>query len=542
MIQRRTPRLIFIAGLVSLSHFLFAQGEAVKLDQLFNGFSNATPGVAVAVKIGDSVVYRKGFGLADLEHNVPLTPETVLESGSVAKQFTAFSILLLASEGKLSLADDVRRYVPEIPQYTTPITLQMLLNHTSGLKDWGSVGALTGWPRTTRVHDQDLALEIMSRQQGTNFTPGTEYLYSNSNYSLLVTIVERVSGMPLADFTSKRIFTPLQMAHTKWRDNFREVVPNRGIAYQFVKGNYEQLMPFENIHGHGGLLTTVDDLLKWNSLLETHAIGGDAVFQERIRRGRLANGRTITYAAGLQVTTLNGYREIAHSGSTAGYKAWLAYYPERKLSVAILSNDATFSPASTGRDVANIFLHAERQSVITQPAIHVSSDVVKRFEGYFRSTRHFDVHHFSSNRDTLFVDADRADFVATDTVRAGAGKWYYVRPGRLMLHSDGDTLSFVRVDAPRVDKDIAGIYRSVEVGADYRFYFEGNVLKLKLGHWPAKTLTPVFRDAYTDGEGVLFEFRRSKKGKPESVKVSVSRAENLVFERLSSPPASGKAK
>ena len=347
--------IVFICFLFC-SERSFGQREEVAIDQLFSRWSNSTPGVSVAVKLGDSVIYRKGFGLADLEHNIPMTPGTILESGSVAKQFTAMSILLLASEGKLSLNDDVRKYIPELPAYNSVITLQMLLNHTSGLKDWGSVGGLSGWERTTRVYTQELALQIMSRQLSTNFLPGAEYYYSNSNYSLLVSIVERVSGVSLADFTSTRIFKPLQMANTRWRDNFRTIVPNRAVAYRTVDGNYEQLMPFENVHGHGGLLTTVDDLLKWNALLETHAIGGDKVFQERIRCGRLNNGKDITYAAGLQISQFGGFKEIAHSGATAGYRAWLAYYPDKRLSVVLLSNDATFTPSGIGRQIANIFL------------------------------------------------------------------------------------------------------------------------------------------------------------------------------------------
>jgi CubicO group peptidase (beta-lactamase class C family) len=346
--------------LLALPSFAQTTDQLKKIDQLFSAWNNATPGVAVAVQQGDNIIYNKAFGLADLEHTVPNTTETIFESGSVAKQFTAMSILLLASEGKLSVTDDIRKYVPEIPKYNTTITIQMLLNHTSGLKDWGSVGSLTGWPRTTRVYTQDLALQIMSKQKSTNYTPGTEYSYSNSNYSLMVTIVERVSGKSLAAFTEEKLFKPLGMTNTQWRDNFREVVPNRAIAYRKQNGVYEQLMPFEDIHGHGGLLTTTSDLLKWNALLETHALGGKQVYNWRVQKGKLTNGKEIIYAAGINVSKFYGFDEISHSGATAGYRAWLAYYPEKKISIVVLSNDGSFNPTGIGRQMAEIMLSDPR--------------------------------------------------------------------------------------------------------------------------------------------------------------------------------------
>jgi CubicO group peptidase (beta-lactamase class C family) len=258
--------------------FFFAQSQVIDttrlIDEIFSNWNNATPGGSVLVAKADKIMYQKAFGLADLEHNTPNTTETIFEAGSVSKQFTAASILLLSTEGKLSAQDDVRKYIPELPVYDAPILIQHLLNHTSGLKDWGVIGSLTGYPRTTRVYTQALALEIICKQKSLNFTPGTEYSYSNSNYSLLVTIVERVSGMSLAEFTRTRFFDPLGMKHTKWRNNFREVIPNRAVAYSRTASGYEQQMPFENIHGHGGLLTTPADLMKWNTLLVTHAIGG----------------------------------------------------------------------------------------------------------------------------------------------------------------------------------------------------------------------------------------------------------------------------
>ena len=337
------------------------QNTSAELDKMFSSWNNSTPGGSVLVARGNDIIYQKAFGLANLESNVPNTINTIFEAGSVSKQFTAYSILLLENEGKLKLTDDVRKYVPELPVYEAPITIQMLLNHTSGLKDWGSVGSLTGFPRGSRDYTIPLALHIMSKQKTTNFKPGNEYSYSNSNYTLLTIIVERVSKQTLEDFTKERLFKPLGMINTRWRSNFRDIIPNRAQAYsQNDKDVYELNMPFEHVYGHGGLLTTTSDLLKWNQLLEKH----DAIYNKRIEHGRLNSGKEIAYAAGIQHGEVNGVAEIQHSGATAGYRAWLAYYPTEKLTVALLSNDASFAPYDVGHQVAEIFFGSPKPAIV----------------------------------------------------------------------------------------------------------------------------------------------------------------------------------
>ena len=354
--------LIFLTVLLAISFSgpskLSAQSIDTidKIDKIFAQYHNAMPGVAVAVSLEGRVIYNKAFGLSNLEFPLPNTTETIFECGSVSKQFTAAAILLLAQKGKLSLNDDVRKHIPELPQYDAPITIQHLLNHTSGLKDWGALYSLTGWPRTTRTYTQHLSFDIVFRQKSLNFTPGSKYSYSNSNYVMLVLIVERVSEKSLADFTNEELFKPLEMTKTQWRDNFREIVPGRAVAYSVKNGAFFQDMPFEDVHGPGGLLTTTGDLLKWNRLLETNEIFNAHIVQLRITPGLLNDGSSSGYAAGLMIGEWNGYNEISHSGSTAGYRAWLAWYPDKNLSVVILSNYSAFNPTLAGRAIASVFL------------------------------------------------------------------------------------------------------------------------------------------------------------------------------------------
>jgi CubicO group peptidase (beta-lactamase class C family) len=236
----KTYRILFILLSFSLSITLTLQGQTAdtlrRIDELFAEWHNATPGVAVAVERNGEVIYNRAFGLANLEYEVPNSTETIFEAGSVSKQFTAAAILLLAKEGQLSLEDDIRKYVPELPDYDRTITLNHLLTHTSGLKDWGAVYGLTGWPRNTRVYTQELGFDIVFRQQSLNFRPGTQYSYSNSNYVMLVLITERVSGMSFAEFCNERLFKPLGLENTRWREDHRTVVPGRATAYAASRG------------------------------------------------------------------------------------------------------------------------------------------------------------------------------------------------------------------------------------------------------------------------------------------------------------------
>lgn len=507
-----------------------------QVDNIFSRWNNATPGGSILVARNGEVIYHKAFGLADLEHNVPNTTETIFESGSVAKQFTAAAVLVLASEGKLSVSDDVRKYIPELPTYDATITIQHLLNHISGLKDWGTIGGLSGWPRTTRVYTQDLALQIMCRQKSLNFTPGNEYSYSNSNYSLLVTIVERVSKQSLAQFTHARFFEPLGMTNTQWRDNFREVICNRAIAYSKSGNAYMQNMPFENVHGHGGLLTTTGDLLKWNSLLETHQIGGDQVYHWRIQKGKLNNGQQISYAGGVSVNSFNGFTEISHSGATAGYRTWLAYYPQKKLTIILLSNDANSGIVSSGNEIAKLFLGQTAVQQKERKSITLSEAEAKRFTGTYRSIRNFDVFGIEYKDGKIISNGRILNASHRDTLYLDNLTWIAGKAGVIVLKNSQDTSSYRRVNPPDLNptslKTLNGNYHSVE--ADVTFTVEvknGEVWIHNRPHLPIK-LTPSFNDGFFFDGFELYEFKRDKKGNVTGFEVSLSRAERVPFLKM----------
>lgn len=336
------------------------------VDEIFAKWSSATPGCAVGIGVGRRPVLLKAYGMADLEHDIRNTADTIFEGGSLSKQFTALAIQLLAGEGKLSLDDPVRKYIPELPDYGMPLTIRHMLTHTSGLRDWGSVAGIAGAPRTTREYTHAHVLDIVSRQKSLNFTPGDKYSYSNTGYNLAAIIVSRVSGIPFAEFSKQRIFGPLGMTHTSWRDDHTRIVRNRAIAYSEERGEFHIEMPFENVHGNGGILTTVGDLLIWNDNFVTPKVGNAKLIAEMSTLGRFNDGTMQNYALGLMVGELRGVTNISHSGSTAGYRAHLNRFPEAGLSVAVLCNVSSGDATRSANRVSEVFL-ADRMKPATPP-------------------------------------------------------------------------------------------------------------------------------------------------------------------------------
>lgn len=505
-----------------------------RIDTLFARWNRpTTPGCAMEVTEGGVPVAVRAYGSTDLEHIAPIHPNTVFEAGSVSKQFTAAAILLLAEDGKLSLDDDVRKYVPELPERGDPIRIIHLLNHTSGLRDWGSVAELAGWPRGTAAYTMDDVLAIIARQKQLNFKPGSEYSYSNSNYTLLALIASRVSGMSFPRFTAERLFRPLGMNSTGWRDDFRRVLPGRAIAYSAKGLVYEQDMPFESAYGNGGLLTTVGDLSRWTEALMARRIGRD-VASELQKRGILNDGSTIQYARGLFITRFAGLPEISHSGSTAGYRAWLAVYPTRRMSVVLLCSTSDANAPDLGRAVASILLGPT-------PAPPKPADVGVPTTAGQVAGLYLDAHDqpltIVDDKGKLRIAGGGALFpLSTDRFRMGDDSELTLSaPGEFSLTTPDGPARFRRI--PPITGvafgDYAGRYTSEEVGATYRVIAGEGELRLRLENRPQIELRarPVGADLF-EARGAMVRFRRNPAGKIESLAISIPRAFDMRFGRI----------
>jgi CubicO group peptidase (beta-lactamase class C family) len=329
---------------------------AGKVDEIFSAYTPDTPGCAVAVYQNGTTILAKGYGSANLEYGVPITPATPFIVGSVSKQFTAAAIALLVEEKRLALTDDVRKYVPELKDYGTPITIDHLVHHTSGLRDWWELVGLAGmrFDDTYAVPD---VLDMTARQHGLNFTPGDRYVYSNTGYMVLGIVVQRVTGKSLREFAAERIFGPLKMANTHYQDDHTKPVRGRAYAYSPAAGGGYTINVWNNdLVGQGGVMTTVLDLAKWDANFDTGAVGGPGFLQRQLERGRLRLGTELDYAFGLQITSYRGLDLVEHSGSTGGYRAVLTRFPKQRTSMAVLCNASNASVVTLSHRVADYVL------------------------------------------------------------------------------------------------------------------------------------------------------------------------------------------
>ena len=330
-----------------------------KVDEMFRQWSSSTsPGAAVLVVDAGRVVHAKGYGMANLEHGIPIRTDTVFDIASVSKQFGAMAIALLEADGRIALDDDVRRYVAEVPDFGKTITLRHLVHHTSGIRDWPGTLSLGGWNFQDVVSFQQI-LRMAYHQRELNFTPGSEHTYSNTGYNLLAEVVARVSGKSFREFCDERIFRPLKMTGTHFHDDHTEVVPNSADSYRpGPDGRFRRAVSNLTALGSSSLFTTVDDLAKWidNFHAATPIVGGPKVIARLHERGRLNSGDTIAYAFGQSIGEFRGLRTVSHTGSWAGYRSVLHRFPEQRFAVAILANTAEMNPFLLAGRISELYL------------------------------------------------------------------------------------------------------------------------------------------------------------------------------------------
>ncbi len=365
-----------------------------EVDKLFVRWDrNDSPGCALAVVKYGKIVYKKGYGMANLELGVPIGPESVFYIGSVSKQFVAFCIALLAEQGMLSLDDDIRKHLPEMPDHGSPITIRHLIHHTGGLRDYLELEDIAGIPFGT-YHEQR-ALHLIFRQKELNFSPGVENSYSNSGYFLLGVIVKRVSGKSLREFTHENIFKPLNMKNSRFHDDYTELIRKRATGYyDRGGGEYRNFISTFDCVGSGGLFTSVEDLFLWDQNFYHHKVGGKDVIDMMHTQGVLNDGTKLDYAFGLVVGEYKGLRIVEHGGSLGGYRADLLRFPDQRFSVIILSNLSSFNPSGLARQVADIYLTDEfkvEQTMLTRKpvkkpdTIDVPKERLMEYAGQFYS-------------------------------------------------------------------------------------------------------------------------------------------------------------
>jgi len=326
------------------------------IDNLFSTWTaKDSPGCALGVFQNGAMAYGRGYGTASLEHDAPITTDSVFYAGSVSKQFTAMAAALAIQQEKLAYDDPVRKYLPELPAHADAIKISHLVHHTSGLRDYNTLLTIAG-RRDEDAWDNRAVLRITAKQAALNFSPGDEYLYSNTGYTLLATIVERATSTPFAEFADRHIFKPLEMTASHFHVDARRLVRGRALGYGGRAGAWTLDTPINERAGAGGLYTSIPDLLKWDENFYTGKVGGAELLKRLQTRGTLNNGTTIAYAWGLQIGNYRGLPIVEHSGSLGGYRAHVLRFPAQHTSVALLCNASSIGATGLAREVAGVIL------------------------------------------------------------------------------------------------------------------------------------------------------------------------------------------
>ena len=503
---------------------------------------NDMPGCAVGVVRDGRLVYKRGFGMANLDYDVPNTPSTRFNLASVSKPFTAMSIALLAQQGKLSLDDDIRKHVPEMPKYDETVTIRHLIHHTSGIREYQAL-VLFGGLGTDNAYSPKAILNTLARQKNISFKPGSKYQYSNSGYFLLGIIVERVSGKSLRAFAEENIFKPLGMKNTLFFDNRFEVVKNRAHGYQVGPDkSIRARSSLFDLVGGGGVLTTVEDLYLWDQNFYEPKVGNKELISMMTTPGTLNSGEKQNYAFGFWRGEYKGLPIIRHSGNMSGYRAQILSFPEQKFTVIALSNNSTIFPSVIVNKLADIYLEGQlkpdvpsqkRVAEALPPAIALSEKEALRYAGLYahpESGRVFKlslkdgklinsgllkneipVTPISENRLLLVAGTDVTEL---NPVFNNSGTVSEIK----ILTKSGTPDIFVPVkaplDSPQQLSEYAGTYYSDEFDADWKLTLKGNSLSLQISESLEPSLTAAYADVFTTANGQInLSFTRDDKGK-----------------------------
>jgi CubicO group peptidase (beta-lactamase class C family) len=525
---------------------------AQRVDSLFAPYTRGLqPGLAVAVVRDGKVLLTRGYGYASLEHRVPITPSTVFDVASVSKQFTGLAIAMLVDEGRVKLTDDIRTYIPELMQTSRSVTIDHLLHHTSGYRDWPGSLALAGW-RFDDVISWDQIRTFAYNQRTLNFAPGAEYMYSNTGYNLLAETVARVRGKSFRAWTDEALFRPLGMTSSHFHDDHTELVPNRAFGYaRRPDGTYSSVTNELTALGSSSLFSTVEDLAKWVMNFDDAKVGGKAAMALTRTRGRLNDGSTIPYAFGISHGEYRGLANVSHSGSWAQFATFVLHFPQQHFGVVVLANSGSINAGRAAFNIADIYLGNElaapggANAIATAPTVDVEPAMLDRYAGLYRLGPGW---YARVRRDggTLKVQASREDEVAT-SARSDTLFWvpsysapiaFQTPPGKpVQLVYRGRTqpkLQEYPTPTGTKLKEYVGDYVSDELAMTYRVELTDSGLVMNSRRVGDVRLTPLWKDDF--GGSMWFtrsvEFLRDLNGRVTGFSVYVDdRSRDVRFRR-----------
>jgi CubicO group peptidase (beta-lactamase class C family) len=523
--------------------------KTAAVDQLFAKWDRAdSPGAAVVVVKDGAVVYQRGYGSANLESRTAITPQTAFDAASVAKQFTGLAIAMLIEQGKLSLDDDIRKHIPDVPDFGKPITIRHLLYHTSGLRDWPETLGLSGMDWGA-VITMDTILEMVRRQQELDFMPGEEQQYCNTSYNLLAATVSKVTGKSFRAWTDANIFEPLGMKQTHFCENPAKLIPNRAESYSAAGNNkYNRTISQLAAQGSSSLFITAEDMGKWLVNFQKEAVGGRSAFERMYEPGKLNNGKKIDYGFGVVLGNYHGDRAISHGGGWAGYRSVVVHIPEKNFGVAILGNAGDLDTTKLARQIADVYFghsSAPKKPVEspTQSAAKLDPSIWEAYTGTYRLGAGW-LLEIARDGDQLTAQATREDKVKMTAV--SDTKFFvaaYNAPVEFVPAKSGPAthLLYRGIRAPRLQvpklsptglQPYVGDYWSEELRVAYRVELRDGDLGVRdrSGKW--FRLLPTGADRFdVDQQRTSVEFIRNAASEVMELKVSGGRIRNVRFSR-----------
>jgi CubicO group peptidase (beta-lactamase class C family) len=525
-----------------------------KVDELFSQWNREnSPGAAVVIIKDGAVNYLQGYGYANLEHHVPITPQTRFDVASVAKQFAGLSIAMLMEQGKLSVDDDIHKHLPDVPDFGKPITLANLLHHTSGLRDWPETLGLSGLDLQGPI-SLEMILEMVRRQRELDFPPGEEYLYSNTGYNLLAATVAKVTGQSFRAWTDANLFRPLGMKQTQVCDNPAEIVPD--VAESYVAGpkeNPRRVVSQLAAQGSSSLFISAEDMGKWLLNFETAKVGSLAAFERMHQRGKLNRGEAVNYGFGVGLAKKRGVEVITHSGSWAGYRSVTLRIPEKRFAVAILANTANIDPDGLALKIAEFYVDFPAPNSGKSPAkpLAIKGDPAtwEPFLGTYRLGPSW-LLTITREGDQLMTQATREDkFKMTPT---GTNTFYveaYHQPVEFVRQPSGDVTNILyrgikapKVIVPKFTPEQLGAYvgdywsEELRIAARVEMHDGKLAVRERSGNWVH--FMPGGGERFdTEGGGPSVEFTRGSGSEITEAKVSGGRVRNIRYSRVTLPQA-----
>jgi CubicO group peptidase (beta-lactamase class C family) len=556
--KRSIGLLLAAACVVLFTPAAFAADPSpAAIDKVFATWDRPdTPGAALAVVRDGKIVYSRGYGMANLEYGVANSPSTIFHAASLSKQFTAMCIHILAQEGKLSLDDPARKYLPELAVEGPPITIRHLLHHTSGLRDQWELLRLAGLRMDDGITENDI-LGLLWQQRQLNFAPGEDELYSNSGYSLLGLIVRRVSGQPLAAFAQERIFGPLGMKSTRFLENYGTLVKGRAYSYQRTREGYRYVALSYSNTGATSLLTTVEDLALWNGNFDEPRAGGPAAVAALLVSGKLNDGFDTQYASGVEVKLYRGLPAVAHGGSDAGYRANFLRLPEQKLAVMVLGNAADFTAGQVASRVADLYLEGMPGVQPRKPwpsELELQARDLARYTGEYELRPGSVVSFVADNgklysqssigqRLNFYASADNEFFAKGADVALTFAPTAGNEPARTALWKQRGrefTLKRIAGETPSAQalQACAGDYYSEELRTIYTLEMRQGKLVVRYPRG-ATELRPINADVFQASYPIgTLTVKRNAKGACEGFSLTTLRVRNLQFLRVKIQPVS----